>query len=98
MFTQTQLLKKAIDYIESFEKEVGLKLIILKEFSIEKNYGTIFFYTSEKYFQTRDDKYGIAGNSPFLVENKTGKIIEFGTARREEYYIKEYEAGRWPIK
>jgi hypothetical protein len=31
-----------------------------------------------------------------LVENKTGKIIVFGTNRSIEYYIQEYESGRWP--
>lgn len=98
MLTAEDMLKIASNYIKSFENEVGLELKIIENFSITKKYGTVFFYTTKKYFDTKDDKYGIAGNAPFLVENKTGNIIEFGTNRSEEYYIHEYEAGRWPLK
>lgn len=41
-------------------------------------------------------KHAIAGNAPFLVEKETGNITVFGTAHMEDYYVKEYEAGRWP--
>lgn len=98
MLTEKEMTKIANDYLKSFENEVGFELIILKEFLLYKKYGMVFFYTTKKYFETKDDKFGIAGNAPFLVENKSGKIIEFGTARSEEYYIEEYESGRWPIK
>jgi NADP-dependent 3-hydroxy acid dehydrogenase YdfG len=33
---------------------------------------------------------------PILVENKAGKIVVFGSSRGLDYYIEEYEAGRWP--
>ncbi|WP_165590516.1 hypothetical protein [Chryseobacterium aquaticum] len=38
----------------------------------------------------------LLGNTPFLVENKVGKIVVFGSSRGLDYYIEEYEGGRWP--
>jgi len=45
-----------------------------------------------------DITYTVAGNSPFLVGNKTGNIIKFGTSESDDYYIAKYEAGRSPVK
>ncbi|MEL1245114.1 hypothetical protein AAEO56_12630 [Flavobacterium sp. DGU11] len=96
MLTENEMITIAEDYIKKIEKESGIDLIIGHEVTIKKSYGHIFFYTSKKLIETGDDKYAVAGNAPFLVENETGKVIEFGTAENEEYYIEEYESGRWP--
>ncbi|SFN64361.1 hypothetical protein SAMN05421594_3612 [Chryseobacterium oleae] len=96
MLTKNEVKKIAESYMLSLQEETKIELLLLNEETISKMYGDIFFYTSKKLFETNDDKYAIAGNAPFLVENKTGNIIVFGTAHMEDYYIKEYEAGRWP--
>lgn len=96
MLTENKILEIANNYVKSFEEEIGMELTIPHESIIKKPYGNIFYYITKKYYETRNDKYGLAGNAPFLVENTTGNIIDFGTARSIEYYLKEYEAGRYP--
>jgi len=97
MLTKSEVIAVAENYVRQLEKESGgTPVIIQHEATIEKPYGYVFFFDSIKFLETRDYKYAILGNAPFLVENETGKIIEFGTAHETEYYINEYEAGRWP--
>ncbi|MBB4806736.1 hypothetical protein HNP38_002032 [Chryseobacterium defluvii] len=96
MLSEKELINIAIDYIKTFEKEIGRELIIPKELMIKKNYGIYFIYHSKIYYETKDWKYKLIGNAPFLVENKMGKIIEFGTSRSLDHYIQEYEASRYP--
>lgn len=98
MLTQKQIVGIAKNHIKELEKKTKIELVIGYEETIIKPYGNIYFYTSKKFVKTGDFKYAIAGNAPFLIENQTGNVISFGTAKSDEYYINEYEAGRWPIK
>lgn len=97
MLTEKEISEIANKYIQEIEKRTGIELLIVPYRTIEKPYGFIYSYTSKKLFETKDDKYAVAGNAPFLVEKETGNIIVFGTAKVREYYIDEYEAGRWPL-
>lgn len=72
------------------------EIIILDEATIEKPWGWVFFYTSRKWFETKDIKYAIAGNAPIIVEKDTGKLITTGTAHSIEYYIQNYEESGSP--
>lgn len=94
--TREEIRNIAEIYVKEIELKSGIELIIGYEITVKRPYGYVFFYTSKKLIETGDDKYLVAGNAPFLVEKETGKIIEFGTAKDVEYYIQEYEAGRWP--
>lgn len=97
MLSENEILEKALKYIKEIEVLSQIETVLLKEFTIKKAYGSIFFYTSKKYYETRDEKFNtLAGGGPFLVEKKTGKIVQFGSRETEEYYIQEYEAGRYP--
>lgn len=91
MLTEQEMLNTAINHIKEIQKGTNLDLVIIEESIIIKSYGSIFFYTNKKYYETQEIKYAIAGNAPFLVEKKTGNIITFGTAYDEEFYIREYE-------
>ena len=84
------MLEIANDYITSINQSQ------INELTINKDYGYVIFFTSKKYYETGDDKYAVVGNGPFLVENKTGKVVQFGTAMDVDYYLEEYENGRWP--
>ncbi|MCX2864186.1 hypothetical protein OOZ63_20365 [Paucibacter sp. PLA-PC-4] len=44
------------------------------------------------YRDTGDIKYALAGNSPLIVNRRSGEIVATGTARLVEHYIAEYEA------
>ncbi|SFN64379.1 Immunity protein 35 [Chryseobacterium oleae] len=96
MLTEKEILEIANKYVNLIEKESKIEMIIVPYRTLEKPYGFIYSYTSKKLFETKDDRYAIAGNAPFLIEKETGNIIVFGTANVREYYIEEYEAGRWP--
>lgn len=96
MLTDSEMKNIAENYISKINVESKINIIILDEYTIKKIYGNIYFYTSQKYFETKNDRYALVGNGPFLVENIDGKIIQFGSAESDEYYIQEYEAGRWP--
>ncbi|KAA0127926.1 hypothetical protein FY557_11000 [Chryseobacterium sp. SN22] len=96
MLTEQQVIEIAKNYVKQRKEKSGLDLVILDNEAIKKPYGIIFFYNTKKYNDTRNDDYNtLLGNAPFLVENKTGNIVVFGTSKSEEYYIQEYEAGRF---
>lgn len=95
MLTEIEMTELANNYIKQFEGEVGESLIVPDELMIKKSYGIYFKYHSKIYYETKNSIHKLLGNAPFLVENKTGKIIEFGTAHNIEFYIKEYEEGKY---
>ncbi len=60
--------------------------------TIEKPWGWVFFYNSQRYLETQDTQHHLFGNAPFIVNRVTGEILETGTAEEIEFYIAEYEA------
>ena len=98
MLTESEILKIAKKYVLESENLFRTPMILLESYTIEKNYGYIFFYTTKAKFENPESEINIVGNAPFIVERMSGRIIEFGTARSSTYYIEEYEAGRWPVK
>ncbi len=77
--------------IASFPDLENDKLIVLHEETITKEWGWVYFYTSEKWMLTGDIQYALAGNAPLIVEKSTGRILSTGTAQRIEHYIERYE-------
>ncbi|MDY0929624.1 MULTISPECIES: hypothetical protein [Chryseobacterium] len=96
MISEEKLIDIANNYIKTIEEKIGQELILPENLMIKKKYGIYFIYHSKKYYETKNWEYKLLGNAPFLVENKDGKIIEFGTSRGMDDYIQEYEAGRYP--
>ncbi|MFP3595859.1 hypothetical protein [Chryseobacterium sp. SIMBA_029] len=96
MLTEQEILKIAKKYVLDSEKVFKMPMILLEAYTIKKSYGYIFFYNSKKKFDNPESDTEILGNGPFIVEIKSGRIIELGTARSSVYYIEEYESGRWP--
>ncbi|MEG0760092.1 hypothetical protein [Chryseobacterium sp.] len=96
MLTEQEVIATAKNYVLERSQQSGYDLVILDNAEIKKPYGIIFRYNTKKFNQTRNfnDKK-MLGNNPFLVENKTGKIVVFGSSRELEYYIQEYEAERF---
>lgn len=96
MLSNIEIISVAKDYIKKLSQKWEIELTIAEERSIQKEYGMVFYFNSKKFVEDKIEKAKLIGCSPFLVENKTGKIIVFGTNRSIDYYIQEYEAGRWP--
>lgn len=70
----------------------GDEPIILDEHTIEKEYGWVFFYSSQKYEETNNFSDALAGNAPIIVNKFDHSIHITGTAFETEHYIAEYEA------
>jgi len=69
------------------ESETEFDFVIIEPFTIRKEFGWIFFYTSKIHFETKNEDYALAGNAPFIVDNLTGKITATGTADEIEFYV-----------
>ena len=66
-------------------------IVVLDEPTIEKPWGWVFFYNSQKYIATGEAIHALAGNAPFIVNRNTGALEVTGTAKRIEEYVSEYE-------
>ena len=66
--------------------------VILDKYTIEKDFGWVFFYSSRKYQETRIISYALAGNAPIIVNKFDSSLYLTGTAQETEYYINKYEA------
>jgi hypothetical protein len=69
----------------------SMDLVVVDEDTIEKDWGWVFFYTSERYLQTRDIRYALAGSAPYIVNRHSGEIRVTGTRQPTQHYIDEYE-------
>jgi hypothetical protein len=75
---------------EGFEVE-GDELIILREKTIEKSYGWVFFYSSKQYEETGVLEFMMIGNGPIVFERDTGTIERLDTAFSAQEAIAKYE-------
>lgn len=46
--------------------------VIFDEFTIEKDFGWVFFYNSRKFVETEEFSYCLAGNAPIIVNRFDG--------------------------
>ena len=95
MLTDKEMLYIAERYLRKL-REIGdntIEPMIYADHTIKKPYGNIYSFNSKEYILTGDFKYALAGNAPFLVEKKTGRVVSFGTAGILENEIKSYENG-----
>jgi hypothetical protein len=67
--------------------------VILDEHTIERDWDWVFFYNSQKYVETGDDRYALLGNAPYIVRRSDGTLFVTGTAYPIEEYIADFEAG-----
>ncbi len=67
-------------------------VVIIDSHTIERSFGWVFFYQSQKYVESRNFTDCVVGNAPLIVNRLTGEIVETGTAHPIEHYVVEYEA------
>lgn len=65
--------------------------VILDDYTIERPKFFVFFYESSRYLETGAFEDRLAGNSPILVDRRTGKPLFLGTAEPVEAYLAQYE-------
>ena len=64
---------------------------IVDDSTIARPYGWIFFYQSKRFLETGEFGDQIAGNGPILVDRINFNLKTFGTARRIDEYLTEFE-------
>jgi hypothetical protein len=67
------------------------RCVLLREYTISKPYGWVFFYQSRKYVETRNPDEALMGNLPFLIDRFDGRLRYKGRGRIETF-LAEYEA------
>lgn len=83
MIEEREIIEIAERHLSDLSKEIGLELVIsFKPKKIDKGY--IIFFDSRDWIQNKNYSSALAGNLPFLVNFRTGKIEEIENFK--EYY------------
>jgi hypothetical protein len=67
------------------------KARIVREATIAKPYGWVFFYQSKEFLDEGIWSAQLAGNAPILVDRQTFELRVTGTAKPVEQYLSDYE-------
>jgi Immunity protein 35 len=79
-------------YLDNLQETNGVSIQITK--IQEESFGWVFFYQSQEYLKTGSLSSMLAGNAPFIIDNKDGKVQVLGTAESADFYIKKYAESR----
>ncbi|MBB4807231.1 hypothetical protein HNP38_002535 [Chryseobacterium defluvii] len=91
MLTEKQMLAIAERFIRRIVDE-NIEPMLYDDI-IKKPYGNIYSFNSKETILTGNFNKTLVGAGPFLVENRTGRVVGFGTAGILENEIKAYENG-----
>ena len=70
---------------------------IVREATIAKPYGWIFFYQSAEFLDDGNPSAQLVGNAPIIVNRDTCELRVTGVAKPLEHYLAEYEKTFPPI-
>ncbi|MCP4023193.1 MAG: hypothetical protein GY729_15225 [Desulfobacteraceae bacterium] len=88
---KNQALQIVWDVIKDYNFPEEYEYKIIESETIEKEWGWVFFHGPGKLIKTNDFKYAVAGNAPYIVLRKNGRLLDTGTAYPIEHYIKSFE-------
>ena len=101
MINKEEACKIATEYVNihhdlSAYHDVGNEnsVVILKEKTIERSCGWIFFYESRLWVQTKKIKYRMVHNCPIIVDRLDGKVSYFDTGQGIDAGVEYYEKNR----
>lgn len=83
--------KNARERLKEIPTEDADEILIIRELTIEKEYGWIFFYESKIHLETGNYRYSLVGGGPLLIEKSDGSFHYLGTRLDVDDAIKEYE-------
>lgn len=90
MIDFNQALQLVEEYISKYSTR-ALPLMVLDDETLDRDTCWVFFYGSQKYLETNDIEYAIAGNAPIIIRKSDGKLLVTGTSHPVEYYVNNYE-------
>jgi Immunity protein 35 len=64
---------------------------VVEKSTIERPFGWVFFYNSQKYIETGVFRYRLAGNGPIIVNKNTQEIELCGANKPVQELIDDYE-------
>lgn len=70
---------------------------VVRESTIAKPYGWIFFYESKGLLDEDDPSAVLVGNAPIIVNRNSNELPVTGTAKPLEHYLREYEKTLPPV-
>lgn len=79
--------------VEAVRKTLPPDFDVLEDHTIEKEYGWVVFSQTKECIATGDFRHMEVGSGGVLVEKRTGRLIEFGSAYSTENNLQIYEAG-----
>ncbi len=79
---------------EGRRNDDGFTPVILDKETIERDFGWVFFYQSQEFLDSGDERDQLAGNAPIIVDRRDGSTHTTGTAEPVETYIAAYEKSR----
>ena len=96
MITREQAFARMKEYVDAQSRETGLELAILDDYTLEYDFGWVFFYNTRAFLLSNDDTDSLVGNAPVIIDKGDGSLYETGTAHPIEYYVASYEKHRMP--
>jgi hypothetical protein len=88
--TKSDARKLALSYVKDQEQGSGLELVLLDDFTLEQNFGWVFFYDSKRHNETASIRDAVAGNAPIVVTRVDGRVHVTGTALPLEHYLEKF--------
>ncbi len=89
---------QASELAEAWLRILHSQCAIVREATLKRPYGWVFFWQSRAYLETRDWKKMLGGNAPIIVDRVNGEVRVTGTALPLEKYLAEYEATLPPAR
>jgi hypothetical protein len=84
---------QALELAETWIRIVtGDQAIVVKEDTLKRPYGWVFFYQSRQYLASGETRDRLAGNAPILIDRVNAELRVTGTAHSIEKYLADYEA------
>jgi hypothetical protein len=93
MISEEEAQAIAAAVVERLAAVMGLDDLVICDVA-EFPVGWVFSYCRQRWLETHDFRYALAGNAPILIDRRTGRTHMTGTAHESTYYVAEYEAGR----
>jgi hypothetical protein len=70
--------------------------IIIDNATREENFGWLFFWTSKKYYETKDIRHALGGNGPVVIRRDTKDSFFLATCYSIDRQIEDMRQGKEP--
>lgn len=90
MISKNIALEKINSYFKESKSNISYDVVVLKEETMEFEFGWVFFYQTKAFAETKNILYALRGNAPIIINKHDGSMYFTGTAYPVEKYIADY--------